>query len=301
MNRIKTHTLDRPDSLSFIKVKWADYKQLVKMRLTLLVVFSAAFGYVMASQGTFEWNGLVWISFGGFLVVAASNGLNQVIEKDFDKLMTRTENRPVAAGRMGITEAAVASLIMGLCGILILGLFFNQLTGWLALACLCLYAFVYTPLKRIHPVNVFVGAISGAMPPLLGWTAVTGQLDNMGVALFLIQFFWQFVHFWSIAWILDEDYKRAGFKMLPAAGKGRATATKIVVYALMLLPLGLTPYQLGFSGIVSAVIAVLCGGYVVYRALNLFRTCESAEAKQVMFSSYIYLTIVQIAYMADKI
>lgn len=284
-----------------IRSKTDDYKQLVKMRLTLLVVFSAAFGYVMATPADLDWNGLLLICLGGFLVVAASNGLNQVIERDYDKLMTRTENRPVAAGRMGTREASLVSLLMGMTGVLILGLYFNQLTGWLALACLFLYAFVYTPLKRIHPVNVFVGAISGAMPPLLGWTAVSNQLDSMGIAIFLIQFFWQFVHFWSIAWILDEDYKKAGFKMLPYSGKGKSTALKILTYALMLLPLGLLPWQLNQAGIVSAIISVICAGYVVFRAFRLFNTCDAKEARQVMFSSYIYLTIIQIAYMADKI
>ncbi|MSQ79073.1 MAG: protoheme IX farnesyltransferase [Flavobacteriaceae bacterium] len=271
------------------------------MRLTLLVVFSAAFGFVMASSGAFDWTGLVLISLGGFLVVGSSNGLNQVIERNYDILMTRTENRPVAAGRMSVNEASIASLLMGIAGVLILGIYFNQLTGILAFTSLALYAFVYTPLKRVHPINVFVGAIPGAMPPMLGWAAVTGSMDAMCIALFLIQFFWQFVHFWSIAWILDEDYKKAGFKMLPTSGRTTATATKIIIYALMLLPLGLLPFQLGKAGMVSTIFAELAAAYMLFRAINLYRTCENKEARQIMFSSYIYLTVMQVAFMTDKI
>lgn len=287
---------------SNLSAKIADYKQLFKLRLTLLVVFSAAFGFVMASQGTaFDWKGLGLICLGGFLVVAASNGLNQVIERNYDILMIRTENRPVAAGRMGIAEASLSSLIAGIIGIAILGLYFNQLTGILSFISLALYAFVYTPLKRIHPINVFVGAIPGALPPMLGWTAVTNHLDAMCIGLFMIQFFWQFVHFWSIAWLLDDDYKKAGFKMLPKTGRSVATAIKIFIYAAMLIPCGLLPFQLGKAGIISAVLATAAGLYVIYRAYNLFRSCDANDAKQVMFSSYIYLTVTQIAYMIDKI
>ncbi|MDZ4757969.1 MAG: heme o synthase [Bacteroidota bacterium] len=289
-------------STSTFAAKLADYKQLFKLRLTLLVVFSAAFGFVMASGGSsFDWMGLTLICVGGFLVVAASNGLNQVIERNYDILMTRTENRPVAAGRMGIAEASLSSLIAGVIGIAILGLYFNQLTGILSFISLALYAFVYTPLKRIHPVNVFVGAIPGALPPMLGWTAVTNNLDSMCIALFMIQFFWQFVHFWSIAWLLDDDYKKAGFKMLPKTGRSKATAMQIFVYAAMLIPCGLLPLQLGKAGTVSAILATVAALYVLFRAARLLKTCDAKEAKQIMFSSYIYLTVTQIAYMIDKI
>jgi protoheme IX farnesyltransferase len=287
--------------VSAIASKIDDYKQLFKLKLTMLVVFSAAFGFVMASSGSLDWTGLALISIGGFLVVGASNGLNQVIERNYDKLMTRTENRPVAAGRMSATEASVVSMLMGIAGVVILGLYFNQLTGILAFVSLALYAFVYTPLKRIDPINVFVGAIPGAMPPMLGWTAVTGQIDAMCITLFLIQFFWQFVHFWSIAWLLDDDYKKAGFKMLPKSGRSRLTAIQIFIYALMFIPVSMLPYQLGKSGMISMILALLCAVYVLYRSIMLIKRCENADARQVMFASYFYFTIAQVAFMIDKI
>jgi protoheme IX farnesyltransferase len=284
-----------------INSKIDDYKQLIKLKLNLFVVFSAAFGYTMASNGSFNFMSLFLISLGGFLVVSASNGLNQVIERNYDKLMTRTENRPVATGRMSVTEASIVSLLLGICGVLILGIYFNKLTGILALSSLAIYAFVYTPLKRIHSINVFVGAIPGAMPPVLGYVAVTHTLDYMCVVLFLVQFLWQFVHFLSIAWILDDDYKKAGFKMLPSSGRSKLTAFKIILYALLLIPVAYMPFYLGKTGIISVVLSTLTVFYMLYRCFNLYKTCDNKEARQVMFSSYFYLTITQIVFILDKI
>ena len=210
------HTNNTTKGLSFIRAKVGDYNQLIKFRLTFLVVFSSVITYLTASTGMINWFEVSMLTLGGFLVTGASNGINQVIEKDFDKLMIRTANRPVATNRMGAFEASIFSMLLGISGVLIISLYLNPLSGWLALGALISYAFIYTPLKRISPVSVFVGAFPGAIPTLLGWVAFTGKIDANALIVFGVQFFWQFPHFWSIAWILDDDYKRAGFKMLPS-------------------------------------------------------------------------------------
>lgn len=288
-------------AVSAIRQKVQDYQQLVKTRLTLLVVFSAAITYMTAAKGAINWFDLSILSIGGFLVVAASNGLNQIIEKNYDILMVRTANRPVATKRMSVTEAAVASSIMGIIGVAIMGIYLNQLTSMLALASLISYAFIYTPLKRVSPVSVFVGAFPGALPVLIGWTAFSGQITSEALILFGVQFIWQFPHFWSIAWILDEDYKRAGFKMLPSYGKDRKTALQNLAFALLLIPVGFLPTQEGFTGITSGIIAMGAGLVMTYFAFRLYKTCDNKDAKRLMFASFLYLPLVQIAYLIDKI
>lgn len=280
-----------------------DLGLLIKFKLTLLVVFSAAFGYAMASpfDASFNWTGLLLISLGGFLVTGSSNGINQVIEKDYDRLMTRTLNRPVATGRMPVSTAVVVSLLLGLSGVVILGQCFNQLTAWLALGSLLSYAFIYTPLKRISPISVVIGALPGAMPPLLGWTAVTGEIDAIGLSLFFIQFLWQFPHFWSIAWVLDDDYKKAGFKMLPASGRNAPTAMQTLVFSLLLLPAGIAPFYFGYTGMVSAIVLVLSAAFMIWRNGQLLRDCSIPSAKRLMFASFLYLPIIQLALVFDKL
>lgn len=286
----------------WLRQKVTDYNQLIKTRLTLLVVFSAAITYLTASgMQNINWFDLFMLSFGGFLVVAASNGLNQIIEKNYDRLMIRTANRPVATKRMQVQEAAFASMLMGITGVLLMGIFLNQLTSLLALVSLILYAFVYTPMKRVSPVSVFVGAFPGALPVLLGWTAFSGNITSEGIILFGVQFFWQFPHFWSIAWILDEDYKRAGFKMLPSYGKDKKTAMQTLMFTLMLIPMGFLPAQEGFVGITSGLIAIAAGVCLSWFAFRLFVTCDNREAKRLMFASFLYLPLVQIAYLIDKL
>ena len=194
--------------VSALRQKVQDYQQLVKTRLTLLVVFSAAITYMTAAKGAINGFDLAILSIGGFLVVAASNGLNQIIEKNYDILMIRTANRPVATNRMSITEAGVVSTIMGILGVSLMAIFLNPLTSLLSFVSLVSYAFIYTPLKRVSPVSVFVGAFPGAFPVLIGWTAFSGSISSEALILFSVQFIWQFPHFWSIAWILDEDYKQ---------------------------------------------------------------------------------------------
>ena len=258
--------------------------------------------YLTAASGAINWFEVAMLSLGGFLVTGASNGINQVIEKDFDKLMLRTANRPVATNRMSVMEASTISLLMGISGVVIISIFLNPLCGWLALGALLSYAFIYTPLKRITPVSVLVGAFPGAIPTLLGYVAVTGKIDIVALILFGIQFFWQFPHFWSIAWILDEDYKRAGFKMLPSnPGRDKGTAFQTLTFSLVLIPIGMLPYQYGVSGIVSAFIGAFGGLMLSYYSYKLFRSCEMADAKKLMFASFVYLPMVQLAYLIDKI
>src|SRR5436190_16652519 len=207
----KALSLEKPVSIG---AKLGDYAQLMKMRLSSLVVFSAAMGYLVATGADFSWPQLWLLMLGGFLVTGSSNGFNQVLEKDLDKLMDRTTRRPLPDSRMSNAEASVASLLMGVGGVAILWVFMNPLTGILSLCSLLIYAFVYTPLKRITPFAVFVGAIPGAIPPMLGWVAARNQIGLQALILYAIQFIWQFPHFWAIAWVLDDDYKKAGFHLL---------------------------------------------------------------------------------------
>lgn len=285
-----------------VTAKVRDYHQLAKTRLTLSVVLSAAFGYWLAAPALGEYSGLLALVIGGFLVVSSSNGLNQVIEKNYDKLMIRTNNRPVAAGRMTISEAVIFCSITGISGVYILGTYLNELSGLLGIIALVSYAFIYTPLKRVTPFAVFVGAIPGAIPPLLGWAAATGSIGAGAIALFTIQFFWQFPHFWSIAWILDEDYQRAGYRLLPSkTGKDKRTAVFMIWYTFILIPLSIVPYTMGISGMTSMIIAVLAGTLFLFQGIKLYRTCETKDAKRLMFYSIIYNPLILLAFLIDKV
>jgi heme o synthase len=287
-------------SLIIAKVK--DYQQLAKMRLTFTVVLSAVFGFLIAINGSMNWGSLIALISGGFLVVAASNGLNQIIEKDYDKLMVRTKNRPIAQGRMSVTEALIFCLIAGVSGVFILGNFLNELSAWLGFAALISYAFIYTPLKRVSPIAVFVGAFPGAIPPLLGWAAATGGINEIAIALFALQFFWQFPHFWAIAWILDEDYKRAGFRLLPSrSGADRKTAIYMIWYIFILIPLSALPYVLGATGPVSLILALLAGVWFLLEGIKLLKSCETKDAKRLMFISIIYNPLVFLMFLLDKV
>jgi protoheme IX farnesyltransferase len=242
------------------------------------------------------------LAIGGFLVTGSANGINQVIEKDFDKLMQRTANRPVATNRMSVLEASIFSGLIGIIGVSMIALFLNQISGILAFAALISYAFLYTPLKRISPISVFVGAFPGAIPTMLGWVAFTGKIDSSALVLFGVQFFWQFPHFWSIAWILDDDYKRAGFKMLPSnPGRDKSTALQTLAFSLVLIPIGMLPAQMGISGMISGIVGIFGGLMLSYYAFRLFKSCEIKDAKKLMFASFIYLPMVQLAYLIDKI
>ena len=275
--------------------------ELLKFRLSLLVSFSCAFGYVLASPSV-NWRVLPMLFLGGFLVSGASVIVNQILEKDFDRVMSRTKNRPLPTGRLSVNEAITFCLICLAAGVSILLIYTNLLTTLLSVLSMILYSFVYTPLKRVGPIAVLVGAIPGALPPLLGWTAATGSISYEAMIIFGIQFIWQFPHFWAIAWVADEDYKKAGFKLLPCGGqKDLNTAIQIMIYTLFLIPLGLLPATFGITGFNSAIAVTICGVLFLAQTFSLMRSGDRKSALKIMFGSFLYLPIVQIAYLLDKV
>ncbi len=217
-------------------------------------------------------------------------------------MMHRTRNRPIPTNIISVEQAIWYAGITAVLGLLVLVVFTNLLTTLLSVGSLILYAFVYTPLKRVGAIAVFVGAIPGALPPLIGWVAASNALTYEALIIFGIQFIWQFPHFWAIAWISDEDYKRAGFKLLPGGGtKDLNTAINIMVYTLFLLPLGLLPSYFGLTGFTSGIVATICGVLFLGQTFGLMKDASNAKAKRIMFGSFIYLPIVQITFLLDKI
>lgn len=286
---------------SFLRSKVQAYVQLLKFRLSLLVAFSCGFGFVLASPATDLFT-LSMLFLGGFLLSGASVAINQVIEKDLDKLMTRTMNRPMPTQRVSVREAILFSIVCFVISIVLLAAFTNLLTVVLSIVSMLLYCFVYTPLKRVGSIAVFVGAIPGALPPLLGWVAATGTISYEALLIFGIQFIWQFPHFWAIAWVADEDYRKAGFKLLPVGGqKDVNTAIQIMIYTLFLLPLGLLPAVFGITGIHSAFVVTICGVLFLAQTFSLMKTVSHQSAVRIMFGSFLYLPIVQIAFLLDKL
>ncbi len=287
--------------VQLLKLKAQAYIDLLKLRLSLTVVLSSAIGYAMAAEEPLTWK-LALFSLAGLLVTGASNIINQIIEIDLDRLMKRTANRPLPSGRLSVAEATVFCVLLGFSGVYILFFEFNTLAALLSFLSLVLYAFVYTPMKRVGPVAVFIGAFPGALPPLIGWVAVSGGFSTEAFTLFAIQFIWQFPHFWAIAWVLDEDYQKAGFKLLPSSG-GRSlnTAFQIMIYTLFLIPLGVLPAKFGITGINAAVVAVVCGSLFLMQTFYLMKECTRKAALQMMFGSFLYLPIVQIAFLIDKL
>jgi protoheme IX farnesyltransferase len=275
--------------------------ELLKFRLSLLVAFSCAFGYVLASPQV-NWRVLPMLFIGGFLVSGASIVINQIIEKDLDKVMSRTRNRPLPTGRLSVSEAVAFCVMCMGAGVSILLVYTNVLTTVLSVVSMVLYSFIYTPLKRVGPIAVLVGAIPGALPPLLGWTAATGSISHEAMIIFGIQFIWQFPHFWAIAWVADEDYKKAGFKLLPSGGqKDLNTAIQIMIYTLFLIPLGLLPATFGITGLNSAIAVTISGVLFLAQTFSLMRSGDRKSALKIMFGSFLYLPVVQIAYLLDKI
>jgi protoheme IX farnesyltransferase len=278
------------------------YVELLKPRLSLLVAFSCAFGYGLATQGHMNWITLIILTFSGFLLSGASVTINQIIEKDLDRLMSRTLNRPLPTGRITVNEAVSFAVLCLIVSLVLLWKFTNPLTVALSVLSMLLYSFVYTPLKRVGPIAVFVGAIPGALPPLLGWVAATGSVSYEALIIFGIQFIWQFPHFWAIAWVSDDDYKKAGFKLLPSGGgKDHNTSIQIMIYTLFLIPLGLLPAKFGITGLDSAIVATVCGVAFLAQTFSLMKTGSRNSALRIMFGSFLYLPIVQIAYLLDKI
>jgi protoheme IX farnesyltransferase len=285
-----------------LKAKLQDYSQLIKFRLTFTVVLSSIFGYLIGYTGELNWTELVALIIGGFLVVASSNGLNQIVEKDFDILMTRTENRPLAQRRMALLEAAIFCVITGTVGIYLLGHYLNTYAAILGIGSLISYAFIYTPLKRVSSIAVYIGAVPGAIPPLLGWVAATGRFSAAAGILFLIQFVWQFPHFWAIAWVLDDDYKKAGYRLLPLrSGKSKKTAMVILISTILLIPISVLPYLINMSGVLS--VTLLLGGSLalMYMAIKLYTSLSIKDAKSLMFASILYNPFVLVVLLIDKI
>ena len=285
-----------------IKAKLKDYSQLIKFRLTFTVVLSSIFGYLIGYSDTLNWTELFALIIGGFLVVASSNGLNQIVEKNYDILMTRTENRPLAQNRMGVMEAAIFCTITGIVGVYLLGYYLNTYAAILGIGSLISYAFLYTPLKRVSSAAVYIGAIPGAIPPLLGWVAATGRFSAAAGILFLIQFIWQFPHFWAIAWVLDDDYNKAGYRLLPLkSGRSKSTALLVLISSALLIPVSVLPYLIGMSGVLSVVILSASSIALTYVAAKLYKSLSIKDAKTLMFASIIYNPLVLVVLLIDKI
>lgn len=278
------------------------YVELLKPRLSLLVAFSCGFGHLLATSGEVNWGRLTLILIGGFLLSGASVTINQLLEIDEDRVMNRTMSRPLPTGRVSVGSARIYAVVVLVVSLILLFIGTNPLTTALSAISMVLYSFVYTPLKKVGPVAVFVGAIPGALPPLLGWVGYSGEVTYEALVIFGIQFIWQFPHFWAIAWVADEDYRKAGFRLLPSGGgKDHNTAIQIMTYTLFLLPLGLLPAWIGLTGINSAVVVTLCGVGFLTQTFSLMKTGSHQSALRIMFGSFIYLPVVQIAFLLDKI
>jgi len=285
-----------------IIAKVYDYGVLAKFKLTSYILLSAAAGYGLAYQGSFDKITFIALLIGGFLITSSSNAINQIIERNLDAMMERTANRPLPSERMSLMEAMVAAGLSGILGVLVLWFYCNALAGIIGALALLSYAFVYTPLKRISPISVWVGAVPGALPPMIGAVAASGRIDAIALVVFGIQFLWQFPHYWAIAWVVDEDYAKAGFKMLPsAAGRDRITAMYSVCYSLLLLPIGILPTYFGWCGNWALTINTFCGLMMLVQAIRLLINVDLKSARGLMFASFIYHPLVMIVLMFDKI
>ena len=275
---------------------------LTKARLALSVVFSSIAGYFLAVDAV-DFNELILLVIGGYSIVGASNSFNQIIEKDKDVLMDRTKNRPLPAKEITTQNAFWISVFLTLIGLLCL-YFINYKTAFFAAISVFLYTCVYTPLKPITPLSVFVGAIPGAIPFMLGWVAATGSFGIEPGTLFMIQFFWQFPHFWALGWMLDDDYKKAGFIMLPTGNRDKSTALQIILYIIWMMIISVFPYT-GLTGDLTlsfgSTIAILTLGVIMLvLAINLYNKMDISSARKLFYSSILYLTLIQIIYLIDK-
>ncbi len=286
------------NNMSIVK-KIQIYIVFTKFRLASLVVLSALSGYLFA-DGT---NGLhiCYLLIGGTLVTAASNGSNQIWERDLDKLMKRTEGRPIPTGLMSLTEANSIVLFCLIIGTYLLYLI-NLNSALLGLFAFVSYVFIYTPLKRVTPWAVLVGAVPGAIPPMLGAIAATNEFGLLPGVLFFVQFIWQFPHFWAIAWVLYDDYKAGGFSLLPSkTGRSKESASQIMLYSLALIPFSLLPWLLGWTGITTLIIGTIASGIFFLYSYKLFITCDTKDARKLMFASFIFLPVIQFLYVFDKV
>jgi|TARA_B100000470_G_scaffold42709_1_gene31208 protoheme IX farnesyltransferase len=276
--------------------------ELTKYRLSLSVIFSSVAGYLIAID-YFSIETFLLLFFGGFFLVGASNGFNQIIERDRDSIMDRTKNRPIPLGKISPRSAFIICLIMILSGIVLLYLI-NFRTAFFGLLSALIYLFIYTPLKTRTPLCVFFGAIPGAIPFMLGWIAATNKFGIEPGVLFMIQFFWQFPHFWAIGWLSDDDYKKAGFKMLPTGKKDKSTAFQIVFYTIWTILASLIPLS-GFSGLltisyISGLLIFLAGIFMLSKSINLMLYMNNLHALRLKYASIFYLTFIQIIFVVDK-
>ncbi|WP_224484076.1 heme o synthase [Robertkochia aurantiaca] len=279
-----------------------DFKQITKVGLAFSVVFSSVAGYLLGAD-TINLQSLLLLAFGGYFMVGASNAFNQVIEKDLDALMKRTRNRPVPSGRMAPATAMTIAIVFTLLGVISLYVV-NPKTAMFGAISIFLYTCVYTPLKTKTPLAVFVGAFPGAIPFMLGWVAATNDFGIEPGTLFMIQFFWQFPHFWAIGWVLDEDYKRAGFKMLPTGSKDKATALQIIMYTFWMIIASVFPVT-GLTGqltlsVPAAILILMLGLGMLFYAFRLYHKRDNRSARALMLASVTYITLMQIVYVADK-
>ena len=275
----------------------------MKFTLSFTVVFTCVICYMLApAVKAYDWPMILLLTFAGLCITGSANAINQAVEKDTDAQMKRTASRPVASGRMSQATAYTFAAVTGILGVAIMWQFFNISSALLSAFSLFLYAFIYTPLKKINSIAVLVGAFPGALPCLIGWVAGNDDFAYAGWVLFLIQFLWQFPHFWAIAWVSHADYSRVGFKLLPAdKGPTKFTALQSIMYAVLMIPFGFLPYYLGLTGQISMWILLVANIFMVVQCIRLYQNMGVPAARRVMFSSYIYLPIVYLALLADKL
>ena len=287
----------------FLKQTLTNYAQLMKFTLSFTVVFTCVICYMLAPKVmAYDWTMILLLTFAGLCITGSANAINQAVEKDTDAQMERTANRPVASGKMSVQTAYTFATITGILGIFIMWKYFNFSSALLSAFSLFLYAFIYTPLKKINSIAVLVGAFPGALPCLIGWVAGNDDFAFAGLSLFLIQFLWQFPHFWAIAWVAHNDYTKVGFKLLPSKeGPTRFTALQSVMYAVLMIPIGFLPYYLHLTGQISMWILLVANIFMVVQCIRLYQNRGVPAARRVMFSSYIYLPIVYLALLADKL
>ncbi|MFH6602383.1 heme o synthase [Maribacter algicola] len=281
---------------------FADFKEITKARLAVSVVFSSIAGYLLGAYNV-DLRSLLLLAFGGYCMVGASNAYNQVIERDLDALMSRTKNRPIPSGRMSVNKALAIAIVLTLLGVVSLYVL-NPKTAMFGAISIFLYTSVYTPLKTKTPLSVFVGAFPGAIPFMLGWVAATNDFGIEPGTLFMIQFFWQFPHFWALGWMLDDDYRKGGFKMLPTGKKDKGTALQIIMYTIWMMVISVIPV-FGITGrlelsVPAATLVFLMGCVMLFFAFRLFEKRDNGSARKLMLASVSYITLMQIVYVIDK-
>jgi heme o synthase len=308
--KVDTFPLNTNAEIAPVKSFYHDFKQITKAGLSVSVVFSSIAGYFLGilDFASLDWTILFMLAIGGYCMVGASNTFNQIIEKDLDLLMDRTKNRPIAAGRISVNKAFIIASILTLLGLVIL-YNINPKTAMFGAVSIFLYTSVYTPLKTVTPLSVFVGAIPGAIPFMLGWVAATDDFSLEAGTLFMIQFLWQFPHFWAIGWFLFDDYKKAGFFMLPTGKKDQATALQIILYTLWLIVASILPAIFPTIGVIgsrlyltpiAAVVVFLLGIWMLIYTFKLYKNRDSKSARSLMLVSVAYITLLQLVYIADK-